>query len=324
MLIGYNTNGFAHHRVADAIAILSEIGYGSVAVTLEHDLLDPPDRNGVAHCVKTLAPILGATDLSPCLKSGGSKPSRDREGAGSRGDAKTASLRARLGNQPPLHALCCTIETGSRFILDPRRKHQPTLISGDANGRRRRVEFLKAAVEVAAELHADSVSLWSGAPDDAAESGVLWDRLTGGLCEVLEHAETRSVRLSFEPEPGMIVATMADFERLHRAVDHPLLGLTLDVGHVHCLRDGEVGDHVRRWRDVLWNVHIEDMPRDRHEHLMFGEGDMDFHAVFRALREVNYAGPVHVELSRHSHDAVNAAIQAYHFLNMVTRDSISR
>lgn len=272
MLIGYNTNGFAHHRIADAVAILSEIGYRSVAVTLKGDLLDPPDRGGVARCVSTLAPILGASGLR------------------------------------------VTIETGSRFILDPRRKHQPTLISGEASGRRRRVEFLKAAVEVAAELHADSVSLWSGAPDDDTESGMHWERLVSGVREVLEHAEARGVRLSFEPEPGMLVSTMADFEQLHAAMDHPLLGLTLDVGHVQCLSDGDIGDHIRRWRDILWNVHIEDMRRGVHEHLMFGEGDMDFNPIFAALREVNYAGPVHVELSRHSHDAVNAARKSHEFL----------
>ena len=41
--LGYNTNGFAHHTLEDAVAILAEIGYESVAVTLERDLLDPRD-----------------------------------------------------------------------------------------------------------------------------------------------------------------------------------------------------------------------------------------------------------------------------------------
>jgi sugar phosphate isomerase/epimerase len=95
---------------------------------------------------------------------------------------------------------------------------------------------------------------------------------------------------------------------------HPALGLTLDVGHVMCVDEGKLDYHVLRWRDVLWNVHIEDMRRGVHDHLMFSEGDIDFSEVFAALRAIDYQGPVNVELSRHSHDAVEAARQAFEFL----------
>ncbi len=282
MLPGYNTNGFAHHTLRDTLAILSELGYSSVALTLEHDHLDPPDISGVAACVQRLQPLVEA-----------------------------AGMRV-------------TIETGSRFILDPRHKHQPTLLSGSPEGRRKRLEFLKAAIDVASAISADSVSLWSGAPEgsSAARDGCdhkaveaeLFDRLQLGLGELLEHAEAGQVRLSFEPEPGMFIDTMAKYAKLHAALDHALFGLTLDIGHIHCLDDGGLRDHLRRWRSVLWNVHIEDMRRGVHEHLMFGEGEMDFALVFDALREVDYLGPLHVELPRHSHNAVEIARRSYEFL----------
>ncbi len=279
MRLGYNTNGFAHHRLEDAVAILAEIGYQSVAVTLERDLLDPPDQRGVAHAVARLKPLV------------------DRSGVG------------------------VTIETGSRFILDPWRKHQPTLISGTEEGRRERIEFLKAAVDVAVKVGAESVSLWSGEGDDAPGEVEHYARLTKGLRELLDYAGEKNVRLALEPEPGMFIDTMAKFSRLHTELSHPLFGLTLDVGHTHCLRDGSAADHIRQWRDVLWNVHIEDIRRGIHEHLMFGEGDMDFTPIFEALREMDYVGPVHVELSRHSYDAVNAARMAFEYLRPFVQES---
>jgi sugar phosphate isomerase/epimerase len=64
----------------------------------------------------------------------------------------------------------------------------------------------------------------------------------------------------------------------------------------------------------LVNVHIEDMKCGVHEHLMFGDGEIDFPPVIHALRETNFAGGIHVELSRHSHMAPQAAQQAYDFL----------
>lgn len=211
-----------------------------------------------------------------------------------------------------------TLETGARFVLDPQSKHQPTLISATAEGRARRVEYINAAVELAANVRAESVSLWSGAAEDEASDHTCLERLSTSLRQVLDTASKHGVKLAFEPEPGMFIDTMVRFERLYAMMNHALLGLTLDVGHVHCLADGNLGDHLRRWRQVLWNVHIEDMRRGVHQHLMFGDGDMDVGAALSALAEIEYAGPVHVELSRHSHDAVETARRAYAFVHGVT------
>lgn len=270
--LGYNTNGFAHHRLEDAVAIIADLGYRGVAVTIERDLLDPPDSRGVAAAVRKLTSIMRGRNLQ------------------------------------------LTIETGSRFILDPWRKHQPALVSADAAGQMRRVQFLIAAVEIAAEMEAESVSLWSGASDDNAPRDVVINRLTSNLGVVLDAAEQLRVRISFEPEPGMFVDRMAGFYELCEMERSPALGLTLDVGHAYCLDEGDFVEHVRRSREYLWNVHLEDMKHGAHEHLMFGKGEIDFREVFTVLREVDYRGPVNVELSRHSHNAVEAARKSFEFL----------
>ncbi len=272
MRLGYNTNGFAGHRLEDACAIIAEVGYECAAITLVWDLLDPPDSRGVASAVARIKPIIDRTGLS------------------------------------------VTLETGSRFILDPRRKHQPTLISRSEEGRFARLDYLRAAVEIAAEVGAESVSLWSGTADDDAPENELFARLSEGVRRLLEIAEEKRVRLSFEPEPGMFIDTMIKYTQLHQWIEHPRLGLTLDVGHIHCLEDGSSVEPIRQWREVLWNIHIEDMRRGVHEHLMFGEGDMDFGQVFHGLREINYNGPIHVELPRHSHNAVEIARRSIEFL----------
>src|SRR5260370_30172461 len=271
MRFGYNTNGFAHHRFEDALGILAEPGYRSVAITLDHHVLNP------------FAPFL-----------------LDR----------TAEIRELLDHL----RLHCVIETGARFLLDPRHKHQPTLISPRPEERERRLDFLRRAVDIAAELDADAVSFWSGTPLDKAPVAVpmdLWGKGCRSLCET---AARKNARVAFEPEPGMLIDTMARFQELHERVGHPNFGLPLDIGHLHCQGEVPIADKIRRWKDWLWNVHIEDMRRGVHDHLMFGEGEIDFAPVLQTLNEIGYAGGVHVELSRNSHDAVNVARRALAFL----------
>jgi sugar phosphate isomerase/epimerase len=113
----------------------------------------------------------------------------------------------------------------------------------------------------------------------------------------------------------MLVESFHDFEMLAEAVNSPRFGLTIDIGHVQCVERGAIADHVRHWSRALKNVHIEDMRRGVHEHLRFGEGEIDFPPVMAALREIGYTGCVNVELSRHSHMAPEVLRESFEFLS---------
>src|SRR4051812_17057939 len=102
---GYNTNGFAHHKLDEALQIIAECGYAGVALTLDNHHCNP----------FTIEP--------PEL--------------------------ARLGQLIEKLHLRVVIETGARYLLNPGRKHYPTLVSNE--GRPIRVEFLRRAFDIAAE-----------------------------------------------------------------------------------------------------------------------------------------------------------------------------
>jgi sugar phosphate isomerase/epimerase len=276
MRLGYNTNGWAHHDPFVALELIAELGYQSVALTLDYGPLNPFAGDWPAQ-LKRLKETLQRLQLSS------------------------------------------VIETGARYLLDPRRKHQPTLLSADAAGRQTRLDFLQRSLQAAAELESDCVSLWSGSADlsfgAAADDQTLLDRLAASLELLLRDAERMGVDIGFEPEPGMFIDSMQRYQRLLEWVQSPRLKLTLDLGHLYCQGEVPIADYIARWSSRIVNVHVEDMRAGVHEHLMFGEGEMEFPPIIAALARSGYRGGVHVELSRHSHLAPEAAAKAYRFLS---------
>lgn len=261
--LGYNTNGFAHHRLDDALHVIAELGYRAVALT--------PDAN----------------HLSPFDTS----------------DAQLRAARALLDQLD----LAVVVETGARFVLDPRRKHKPTLVDADAAERARRLDFLVRCAEITVALGGDTLSLWSGIPAADVAPGDAWRWLAEGVVELHERVSPVGVQLAFEPEPGMLVSSLADWERLRDATSLSSLGLTLDVGHVPCTERISAGDAIRRHAAALRNVHLDDTRNGVHEHRQIGEGDIDWPDVMRALDDAGFSAIASVELSRHSHAAPEAA-----------------
>ncbi|MFI8194336.1 sugar phosphate isomerase/epimerase family protein [Streptomyces sp. NPDC085946] len=256
---GYGTNGLADLRLDDALALLADLGYDGVGLTLDHMHLDP------------LAPGLAA---------------------------RTREVAHRLDTL----GLGVTVETGARYVLDPRRKHGPSLLDADPGDRARRVDLLLRAVRVAGDLGAHAVHCFSGTLPPGTDEDTAWKRLAGALVPVLDAAAAAGVPLAVEPEPGHLLATLADFHHLRRMLGDPEpLGLTLDIGHCQCLEPLPPADCVSAAAPWLRHVQIEDMRRGVHEHLPLGEGEIDFPSVLAALAATGYQGLAVVELPRHSH-----------------------
>jgi len=226
------------------------------------------------------------------------------EGWVARAEALARDLQARR--------LGCVVETGARFLLDPRRKHEPTLLTPSAEGRARRVAFLRRAIDIGQVLGAEAVSFWAGVPRPEVDRGEAGAWLKAGVAEVLEHAARRGVAAALEPEPGMLVETLDDFALLRTHL--PALRLALDLGHCLVTQEREPAAAVREFAGHLGTVAIEDMRRGDHTHLPFGEGDMDIPGCLDALGAVGFGGLVCVELSRESHRADRMVPQSLDWL----------
>jgi sugar phosphate isomerase/epimerase len=269
---GYNTNGFAHHRLTDAIEVLAELGYDGIALTVDWHHLDP-------FRVST---------------------------------AELDALGARLRSA----RLAVVIETGARYILDRWRRHEPSLVS--AEGRERRFEFLVRAIDIAQRLGAEAVSFFSGRVPEGVPPSRARDWFMESCARLARHAERGGVQLALEPEPGMLVESLASARRVLEDVASPCLGLALDVGHVRCSEAFSEVEAIERYARWVRTVHIEDIAGREHVHRMFGDGDIVFEPILEALTGVRFGGLVSVELSRDSHRAPEVAAAALNFLRRRT------
>lgn len=208
---------------------------------------------------------------------------------------------ARLGARLMEMGLGLVVETGARFLLDPRRKHEPTLVTPDHRGRSRRMDFLTRALDIAALCDAEAVSFWAGVPAPGVDRAQASGWLEYGVRELVQRAQTRGVVLALEPEPGHLIETCADWQGLREKA--PGLTLALDIGHLLVTGEAEPPEAILAHRGLMGAVAVEDMRRGVHVHRAFGEGDLDLPSTLAALHAVEYRGLVSVELSRDSHRA---------------------
>ena len=224
MLLGFSTNSIGDVDPLDAIPMLRDMGYGSLAITLDHHTLNPFAHDLPVRIVRWR-------------------------------DALAAA------------GMACVIETGARHLLD------------------------------------------------SADEAAIWNRLTGSLAPVLDHAAARQIPLGFEPEPSMAIDTLARYGQLFDRLGRPdHLRLTVDIGHMECMGERPMADMLRPWADRVVNVHVDDMLACRHEHLPLGSGDIDFPPVLAALAAGGSTVGLHLELPRQSHCWVETARQSAAFL----------
>ena len=119
MRLGYNTNGLAHHRLLDAIDLLADEGYSSVAITLDAGALDPYEEPGTwpGRCRGALMPSTdgdwqGRRDGCAVSAQPAAQARPDPDGPGSR---VAAAMPGRL--PPPGHRHGVARWTPRRLVL---------------------------------------------------------------------------------------------------------------------------------------------------------------------------------------------------------------
>ncbi|MFQ5590357.1 MAG: sugar phosphate isomerase/epimerase family protein [Phycisphaerae bacterium] len=194
----------------------------------------------------------------------------------------------------------------------------PSWIEPDVAARRRRLQHTVDALTLARKLGAPSITTEPGGPLPPGTScAAALDLFVEGLNKALCHAQEENVRLLVEPEPGLLVEKLAQFEELAQRIESPMFGLNFDIGHFYCVGES-LPDAIVQASRLTSHYHIEDIAATRaHEHLIPGHGAIDFPAVLKAISDTQYDGWLTVELYPYVADPDAAGREALNFLEAI-------
>ncbi len=147
-----------------------------------------------------------------------------------------------------LQARPACVATASHFFT-PSRPHEPSLMSPDLAGRKRRIDLIRRGIHVARKVGARFVTFGSGfireehlLHPEVNPHELLVDSIHQCLRALRDDDE---ITLLIEPEPGMYIETVEQAIRLVKDVDSPRFALHIDLCHMYCSEKDFVAELAR-------------------------------------------------------------------------------
>ena len=140
-----------------------------------------------------------------------------------------------------------------------------------------------------------------------------------GLLRASKIAEKEDVKILVEPEPCLFLENSMQFRNLMNKVNSEYVKLNFDIGHFFCVGE-DPARLVYELSDYIEHFHLADIADSRiHNHLIPGQGAIDFESVFNAMNEIGYHGFVTVELYPYQSNPIDAAKMAFDYLRDIAK-----
>ena len=150
---------------------------------------------------------------------------------------------------------------------------------------------------------------WDGGEDEDAAEQMTVDL----LCELVPDCETYGVTVCLENMPfkKQRISAMNYIVRAVEKVGSPLVGICLDTGHCHYLKD-DIAENIRLAAPYLKVLHIHDNRQEADSHLLPLQGSLDWTAFARALAESGFDGSLSLETGSANAAKMSPAVIAAH------------
>ena len=135
--------------------------------------------------------------------------------------------------------------------------------------------------------------------DTAEGKEEVWSLNEAFFAELADYAKEYGVTVCVEnlPFPAYPLTTVEQVCEIVDKLDRPNLKVCLDAGHASIFFGSDVGAAIRYIGKRLEAVHIHDNMGKEDEHLIPGDGIIDWDGYCAALREIGFDGVISLETS---------------------------
>ena len=183
----------------------------------------------------------------------------------------------------------CKILNGEGLIVPsviPAQFRYPTsLCSPLDNIRLDSVEYIKRGIDLAVAFNSPIVSICPGHTVFGQSIRDGYVRLFDSIIRICEYAEQFSIKIALEPADKYetdIISDVYGGKELAREINKDNFGIVLDTGHEHVVGN-EIGKSIRDLEDKLFHFHLDDNNGIRDQHLVPGDGKIDFSGFIEAV-----------------------------------------
>ena len=170
------------------------------------------------------------------------------------------------------------------------------LAASDDAARRAAVAEARAALEIASVVPYRTLVVHAGV---VAEGSAAGDNRKGSIVRSLEElvpvATEHGVRLAVEIIPNALSGAASLVTLIEDEMEMPALGICVDVGHARLM--GDVMDAIETCSGHIITTHLHDNRGRTDDHLVPGQGVIDWDAATLAFQKVGYDGVWMFELA---------------------------
>jgi sugar phosphate isomerase/epimerase len=172
----------------------------------------------------------------------------------------------------------------------------PSWIEPEEDRREIRIRHTLESLRVADYLGCKTISVPPGGPLGNVTRQEAISLFHQGLERVIPLAQELGVKVLVEPEPDLLIERTQEFKSFIKDVKSDWVGLNLDIGHFYCVGEdpNAAFEELFEW---VGHVHIEDIAPSRvHDHLIAGQGAIQFPEIFDTMKRLGYQGDISLEL----------------------------